>query len=243
MRTDEGSLTDAQTQPWLLPPVYERLKAGQGRYLAELRATVALFLRFGGLDYDHDDAAGAKLDDYIRWVQRTLARYEGYLIQVTTGDKGSYLYAAFGAPLAHGDDAARAVAASLELQSPPASLDYIGGVQIGLTLGRMRVGPYGSRARRTYGVLGSEVNMAARLMSVARPGQTLISKEVAEAAGRSYRFNSLGEVQVKGRQDPIPVFGVLGRRSWAMGEPATTIASPHAGEAMLVAQGALIGRA
>lgn len=209
---EEGALSEAQTRPWLLPLVYERLKAGQERYLAELGTVVALFLRFGGLDYDNDDAAGEKLDAYIRWVQRSLAHYEGYLIQLTSGDKGSYLYAAFGAPLAHDDDAARAVAAALQLQSPPTELDFASLVQIGLSQGRMRAGPYGSRTRRTYGVMGGEVNMAARLMSKARPGQILVSKGVAQAAERSFCFHSLGEVRVKGRQDPIPVFGVSDSR-------------------------------
>ena len=109
-----------QLRSWLLPQVYERLKAGQGEYLAELRMAVALFLRFSGLDYDQDDQAGIKLDAYIRWVQNILAYHEGNLIQLVTGDKGSYLYAAFGAPVAHGDDAARAIAAALKLQTQAA---------------------------------------------------------------------------------------------------------------------------
>jgi class 3 adenylate cyclase/tetratricopeptide (TPR) repeat protein len=237
-----GALTEAQTRPWLLPPIYERLKAGQEHYLAELRTGVALFLRFGGLDYDNDDAAGEKLDTYIRWVQRTLAHYEGYLIQLTSGDKGSYLYAAFGAPLAHGDDAARAVAAALRLQSPPPELGFVGPVQIGLSQGRMRVGPYGSQTRRTYGALGGEVNMAARLMSKAKPGQILISKHVAEAAGRSFRFHPLEEVRVKGRQNPVPVFGVSARRPSVPGGTASTIELPYAEEAIRAPQGAIVGR-
>lgn len=202
------ALDENQTRPWLLPPVYERIKAGQGNFLAELRPAVALFLRFGGLDYDHDDQAGGKLDAYIRWVQNILAYHEGHMIQLVTGDKGSYLYAAFGAPVAHGDDAARAVAAALMLQELPPGLGFITGVQIGLSQGRMRTGAYGSTTQRTFGVLGDEVNVAARLMSQARPGQLLISKKVADAAARNYDFNSLGTVEVKGKQDPIPVFGV-----------------------------------
>jgi hypothetical protein len=59
---------------------------------------------FTGLDFEHDEAAGDHLDAYIRWVQQVLARYAGTLIQLTTGDKGSYFYAAFGAPVAHDDD-------------------------------------------------------------------------------------------------------------------------------------------
>ena len=64
-------------RPWVLPTVYERLVGRLGEFLTELRPAVALFLRFGGIDYDNDEAAGAKLDAYIRWVQGVIARYDG----------------------------------------------------------------------------------------------------------------------------------------------------------------------
>jgi class 3 adenylate cyclase len=83
------ALDQALVKPWLLPPVYNQLKTGQSRFLAELRPAVALFLKFDGLDYDHDEAAGQKLDAYLRWVQQTVTGYEGYVIQLTIGDKGS----------------------------------------------------------------------------------------------------------------------------------------------------------
>ncbi len=50
------------------------------------------------------DEAGNKLDAYIRWVQSVFAKYEAYLLQITIGDKGSYLYTLCGAPTAHEDD-------------------------------------------------------------------------------------------------------------------------------------------
>ncbi len=221
-------LTEGQARPWLLPPVYERLKAGRERFLDELRPAVALFLSFSGLDYDDDEAAGEKLDAFIRWVQNVLALYEGYLLQLTTGDKGSYLYASFGAPLAHGDDAARAVAAALELRSLPPALNFISDMRLGLSQGRMRAGAYGSAMRRTYGVLGSEVNIAARLMSKAEPGQILISKHVAEAAEKSYHFKYLASVEVKGRQEPIPIFDVLSRHLLTPYQPPTLVGRENA---------------
>lgn len=164
------ALPPETVKSWLLPPVYERLQ-GSGGFLAELRPAVALFIKFGGLDYDRDPQVGDKLDAYIRWVQSVLAHYEGYLLQLTIGDKGSYLYAAFGAPLAHDDDAPRAVAAALDLQNPPAALNFIRQIQMGLSQGRMWSGACGAIDRRAYGVMGAETNMAARLMSRAAPGQ------------------------------------------------------------------------
>lgn len=74
------TLAEEQVKRWLLPPVYEKLRTGQGPFLAELRPAVALFLKFGILDYDQDDAASEKLNAYIHWVQSVLAHYEGYLI-------------------------------------------------------------------------------------------------------------------------------------------------------------------
>ncbi|UCC89196.1 MAG: tetratricopeptide repeat protein, partial [Anaerolineales bacterium] len=215
----EQILGEEALRPWLLQPVYERLRTGQGSFLAELRPAVTLFLRFGGIDYDYDDAAGDKLNTYIQWVQGILARYESYLLQVTIGDKGSYLYAAFGAPLAHDDDAARAVAAALELRSLPVAIDYINRVQIGISQGRMRAGAYGGPTRRTYGVLGDEANVAARLMSRAEPGQIMISQRIAEAVTPSYRLEYAGPVKLKGKAEPLPVHLVLGRQRSAAQRP------------------------
>ena len=134
------SLSEEQCRPWLLPAVYRRMCSGMKQFLAELRPAVALFVRFGGIDYDGDEEAGAKLDAYVRWVQSVIEEREGALIQLTTGDKGSYLYAAFGAPIAHSDDEVRAVGAGLALRSPPPSLGFITGVQVGLARGLMRTG-------------------------------------------------------------------------------------------------------
>src|SRR6185436_1599787 len=45
------AMRDDLIRPWLLPPVYDRLMSGVGEFLTELRPTVALFLRFSGIDY------------------------------------------------------------------------------------------------------------------------------------------------------------------------------------------------
>jgi predicted ATPase/class 3 adenylate cyclase len=225
-----ADLAGAQLRPWLLPPVYDRLlQTGQQAYLAELRPAVTLFLRFGGLDYDGDDEAGPKLDAYMRWVQNVLGRYEGYLLQLTVGDKGSYLYAAFGAPIAHDDDPVRAVAAAIELCSSPPEFDFIGAVQIGISQGRMRTGAYGGETRRTYGVLGDEVNTSARLMGKAAPGQILVSPQIVQAAARSYLFKELGAFVLKGKAEPLLVSEVIGRHEASAKRPSTLYANPLVG--------------
>lgn len=197
--------------PWLLPAVWANLQNDEEHYLAELRPATALFVRFIGLDFEHDEQAGDRLDAYIRWVQQVLARYAGTLIQLTTGDKGSYFYAAFGAPVAHDDDTAHAIAAALELRTSPSRFAFLTQVQLGVSAGMMRVGAYGSSTRRTYGVLGDATNLAARLMMDANPGQILVSGRVAELIQPHFRVEALGERYFKGKSQKQLVFGVIGQ--------------------------------
>ncbi|MEZ4767383.1 MAG: tetratricopeptide repeat protein [Caldilineales bacterium] len=198
---------------WLLPAVHERLRRGRGEFLAELRPAAALFLRFGGIDYDRDPAAPQKLDAFIRRVQQILREFDGSLIQLTVGDKGSYLYAAFGAPIAHEDDVDRAAAAALRLQDLAREFAYLEPLQIGITYGRMRVGAYGSVNRRTYGVLGDATNLSARLMQAAPPGVILVSDEALQRAGAGFLWERLPAIRVKGKSEPVALNRLVGLKA------------------------------
>jgi class 3 adenylate cyclase/tetratricopeptide (TPR) repeat protein len=191
-----------QVRAWLLPEVYERLQAGLGEFLTELRPVAPLFLKFTGIDFEQE-GAGEKLNLYLCEVQDVLERYRGRLIQFTTDDKGCYFYAVFGAPLAHEDDALRAVSASTELRQP--AFDFIDSVQIGISQGMMRVGAYGSNQARTYGVLGDDVNLAARLMEHAGSCEVIVSERVRKATQHAFNWKSLPAIMVKGKREPVAV--------------------------------------
>ncbi|MBN1485819.1 MAG: tetratricopeptide repeat protein [Chloroflexia bacterium] len=208
---DLGALEAGKLRPFLLAPVYERLVAGQGEFLAELRPAVALFLRFAGLDYEADEA-GPQLDTLVRRAQGVLQHYEGHLLQLTVGDKGSFFYATFGTLSAHEDDAGRALAAAQELQQLPRELEFIQGVQIGLSRGRVRAGAYGSAARRSYGAVGPEVVVACRLMENAPAGEVWCSPAVHKAARAQWVLEPLEPIVLKGKIDPLPVFRPLRRQ-------------------------------
>jgi class 3 adenylate cyclase/tetratricopeptide (TPR) repeat protein len=197
------AFTNEQFQSWLIPAVYRLLRAGHGEFLAELRSASAMFLRFGGIDYDRDESAPQKLDTFIRQAQRILARFDGSLLQIALGDKGSYVYAAFGAPIAHEDDVDRAASAALEVQTLPAQLDFLEPLQIGLTYGRMRVGAYGSASRKTYAALGDPVNLSARLMQAAGPGQILANDDFYNKAGAAFVWEELPSLRVKGKRELV----------------------------------------
>jgi predicted ATPase/class 3 adenylate cyclase len=200
-------LAEHQARSWLLPAVYERLSQGLGEFVPELRLVVAVFLNFNGIDYDNDPQAGEKLNEFVAYVQHVLARYDASLIQLTVGDKGSYLYAAFGAPVAYEDSPLRAVSAALELIRAPFDLN----IRIGMSQGIMRTGVYGATTCRTYGVLGDEANLAARLMQIARDREILGSGRIQSATNPLYQWEDLPSIQLKGKSKLVPIARLVGK--------------------------------
>ncbi len=199
-------------RPWVHAAVRAHTEAGGDFFLTELRPVVALFARFQGIDFDADADAGAKLDRLVARAQQILARYDGTLLELTIGDKGSYFYAAFGAPHAHEDDARRAVLAARELFPLCVELGYLEPIQVGISQGVMRVGAYGGATRRVYGAQGDEANLAARLMTEAPPGALLVSAHVQKGIANEFDLEPLPPIRLKGKAEPLLPFVVQGPR-------------------------------
>jgi len=72
------------------------------------------------------------------------------------------------------------------------------------------VGTYGGRGRRTYGIQGDRVNLAARLMIAASEGDILCDDEIYRAAQRQVAFAALPPIRVKGFAEPVAVFRPIG---------------------------------
>jgi CheY-like chemotaxis protein len=192
-------------RPWLASTVFERVRSGKTEFLAELQPAAALFLGFSGIAYERDPGAGECLDAFVRWAQSIIVRYDGTLLQVTVGDKGSYLYVVFGAPRAHGDDPVRAVAAALELSAIPATIAGVALSGIGVAYGQMRAGAYGGSEQRTYGVQGDKTNLAAYLMQHAA-GAILCDEASHHTARESFVFEALPPLRAKGSEAFVPVY-------------------------------------
>jgi len=211
-------------QAWLPYAIAKREQPGQTGLMTEFRPCVALFVRFGGIDFDSDDAQ-VELDAFISGLQTTAEYYEGALINLTIGDKGSYAYLNFGALAAHEDDARRAIKAALDVRATSHLT-----LQIGIAQGLMHVGAYGGQTRKTFGALGDDVNLAARLMTTADEGQILVSGPVHKATRSDFSFEPKAPLPMKGKAEPLPVFAVTGeRRQRAVRLQEPTYALPMVG--------------
>jgi adenylate cyclase len=209
------SITIAPVEPLLAPELateslrdwlHKSQLNREQAFLTEFRPCTALFVSFMGIDYDADDAQ-SKLDSFVSQLQAVTSHAEGTLLQLTIGDKGSYAYVNFGALNSHEDDARRAVRTALEIKN---RTDLH--LQMGIAQGVMRVGAYGGVTRRTFGALGDDVNLAARLMTTASVGEVLVSGSVHKAISNDFVSEPRAPLPMKGKVEPLPVFAVTGER-------------------------------
>ncbi|MCV0404283.1 MAG: adenylate/guanylate cyclase domain-containing protein [Chloroflexi bacterium] len=76
--------------------------------------------------------------------------------------------------------------------------------RIGMNSGAAVTGTVGADARRSIATIGDTTNLAARLMAVAEPGGIVIGATTrAGLDGEQFRLDPLGEIQVKGKREPV----------------------------------------
>jgi adenylate cyclase len=131
---------------------------------------------------------------------------------------GDGIFAFFGAPIGHVDDAERAVRAALEMQSAVSRVDIpsMPGVRlqtgIGITTGEVIAGNVGSERRMHYAVVGEPVNVAARLEAAAGPGQILVDEPTHQETEGLVMSQDLGSLRLAGKGDWIRAYNIVALR-------------------------------
>jgi adenylate cyclase len=103
----------------------------------------------------------------------------------------------------------RALRAALDIQAEPLTHAAVS-IGIGIHAGEVIQGDIGSRDRKDFTIIGSTVNLAARLCSAAGPGQILVTESVWNTLAGDFEAEALPPLQLKGISEPVPVRDVTG---------------------------------
>ena len=189
------------------PTNFSNLASAERRHLSimfvDLVGSTALSTRF-----DPED-----LRDLIRSYQevatREIKRFDGFISRYM----GDGILVFFGWPIAHEDDAERAIRAGLAANAAVAKLVAPDGVamasRVGIATGLVVVGDViGEGASEEEAAVGKTPNLAARLQAAAEPGQLVVSDVTRRLVGDLFRFESLGHLSLKGIAHPVESFVV-----------------------------------
>ena len=146
-------------------------------------------------ELDPEDLRG-RLEPFFDAARSALEQHGG-TVEKYIGDA---VMAVFGAPVAHGDDPDRAIAAALTVLEKVSAIDGNLSVRVGIETGEVLAVPGSGDLR----VTGEAVNAAARLQQAASPGEVLVGERTARACRRA-QLERDGHVDAKG-MEPLPAF-------------------------------------
>ncbi|GAB3851203.1 adenylate/guanylate cyclase domain-containing protein [Nocardioides maradonensis] len=219
--TDHGVLLAAPAlrRPRVVPE-QERAPAPEELVSPGLRDDIRALSRLGGehriasivfLEVEGTDASlaehgvevfGRSLDSLVRAVQGLQRVYGVQFLYTDVIADGIKLIASAGAPRSTVDDDEAALRYAVQLVQG----DPLKRLKGGVNGGRIFAGFLGAAGRRTYTVMGDPVNLAARLMAHARPGQVVASAGVVENGRVRITADELPPFLVKGKTQPIKAY-------------------------------------
>jgi class 3 adenylate cyclase len=145
----------------------------------------------------------AMVDRCLRRLGQEVERFGG------TVDKyiGDNVMAIFGAPVAHEDDAERAIRAALAMQEAIVEVDPELQLRVGINTGDVLAG---SVAEGGYTVIGDTVNVAARLQAAAEIGTITVGERTMRATGTAVEYKELEPLILKGKAEPVCAYETIG---------------------------------
>jgi class 3 adenylate cyclase len=162
----------------------------------------------------HPEDVVSLINTYLGVMTEVLTAHQATIIDFV----GDAIIAVFGAPTSRGDDAARAVACAIDMQRAMGRVNQLNaaagypavGMGIGLNTGEVIVGSIGSEKRAKYTVLGSHVNLAARIEGYSVAGDVLVSPNTRAAVGPILEIAAEATVEPKGVNEPVTIAYVRG---------------------------------
>ncbi|MGI9648256.1 MAG: adenylate/guanylate cyclase domain-containing protein [Acidimicrobiia bacterium] len=203
--------------PAVTPPELESSAQDLGQYLptalrsvvgtpsgeGEHRRAVVAFLKFKGLDGEiaagMAEKVGDQLDATVRIVQAAADEYGVTFLASDIDVDGGKIILIAGAPATSDNDTERLLRTvrTITEADPPLAL------KIGVNAGTLFAGDVGSIARAAYTVIGDAVNLAARVMVQAEPGQVLAEAGVLERSETVFDTSDIEPFLVKGKEAAV----------------------------------------
>jgi len=189
-------------------PVGLRDTLASTRRDSEHRRVTVAFLHFDGTDSlierEGPAVTADRLDSLVSTVQRAADRHEVAFLATDVDRDGGKIILTAGAPSTSGDDEQRMLLAVREIMDAGPPLD----LRIGVNRGSVFVGEVGPPYRRTFTVMGDAVNLAARLMAKAQPGQILTTPDLLARSATGFTTQELEPFYVKGKAKPVRALSV-----------------------------------
>jgi PAS domain S-box-containing protein len=157
------------------------------------------------------------LNEYFSEAIQSVLQYKGYIDKLI----GDCIMAVWGVPMiSEKDDPYNAVLCALSIQEMVRSTkrkffkDSASHLRVGIGIntGPLVAGNLGSMQRMDYSVIGDTVNLAARLESVAKGDEVIVSQMTYNQITDRFWFEERPPVQVKGKEKPIRIYNVLGMK-------------------------------
>jgi len=211
--------------PFIPDALRETLQSGDVN--PEHRPAAVAFLHYGDFDRLLGDQGGSRAAEMLHFLVRSVQeaadrRGVAFLGTDIAGDGGKIILSA-GVPQTAGNDEEQMLLALREILSraqPELSL------QVGVNWGYVFSGEIGPPYRRTYTVMGDAVNLAARLMAKAPPGEIFTTQGMLDGSRTTFSYTMPEPFYVKGKKLPIQAFSV--------GEPEGSRAQAGAGGLALI---------
>jgi class 3 adenylate cyclase/tetratricopeptide (TPR) repeat protein len=201
------------SQPLSHPKSTQRTTSLQG----ERRLVTVMFADISGFtamaESMDSEAVRDMMNACFEWLVPVVQKYGG------TVDKfiGDEIMALFGAPVAHGNDAERALQAALEMTEALVQFNHDRGSNLGLhfgiNTGRIIAGGIGPQTRQEYSVMGDAVNLAARLEDASERGEIFVGPDTYQLTASMFDFELLNPILVKGKTEPVNIYRLLQKKT------------------------------
>jgi class 3 adenylate cyclase/tetratricopeptide (TPR) repeat protein len=184
-----------------------------GAVEGEHRHVAVGFIEFSGADAlavaDDPELLTTAVDHVIATSQDAADANDVTILSTDVNADGGKIIVISGAPRRVGDDEARVLTTLRSVLDAGGALS----LRAGVTSGRVFAGDFGPAYRRNYSVAGDCVNLAARLMGAARPGQLLAAGAVLDRAGPRFETTPVPPFTVKGKAEPVVAHSVGAART------------------------------